>query len=409
MSTFIAKTLRADRYKLITDAQALINGENVTDETLATFDAMIADSDALMKKIERVERVAAEANRVDEIIGASAEKSRVSFDQKLNEVDRFKAGFVAQLKVGAKLHLTAKDQSALENYQNAASLTGSAGGFTVPTDLMRTIFAALALEGGVRPVANIITTDSGNNLDLPLNDDTANVATLVTEGSSLGTATDLVFSKSTLSAYKYTSGVALVSKELLQDSAFSFDQFLQEQLIHRFTRGTNLAYSVGTGSSQPQGVVTAFASGVTGAVGETLTIKYPSLVSMEHSVAYPYRRGSSWMMNDLMFKAVKQLVDSQNRPLWLPNMTVGAPDTILGYPVVINADCPAPGVSVKGSLLFGNFPKAFIIRDVLDLSFQVLYELYAASGQIGVVGLMRTDSRSCTVGATVRCFTHSAT
>lgn len=407
--SFIATKLRQDRFKIITDAQDLINKENAGPEAIETFDAMMASADQLYEQITRVEKAAAESERINEIIGANAERSHVSVGQKMNDVERYKAGFVASLKAGAQLSLTPKDKTALDDYRAAASVgTGSAGGFTVPTDLMREIFAAMILEGGVRSVARILTTDTGNNLDLPLNDDTAQVATLVAENTSLGTATDLVFSKSTLSAYKYTSGVALVSKELLQDSAFSFDTFLQDQLIHRFTRGTNLAYSTGTGSSQPQGVITAFASGVTGAVGETLTIKYPSLVSMEHSVAYPYRRGAAWMMNDAMFKAIKQLVDSQNRPLWLPNMTVGAPDTILGYPVVINADCPAPGVSVKGSLLFGNFSN-FIVRDVLDLSFQVLQELYAASGQIGVVGLMRTDSRSATVGAAIRCFTHSAT
>lgn len=407
---FIAKKLRQDRYKIVSDAQSLINAETANQETMETFDAMMAEADSLLAHITRVEKAADAANRIDEIVGVAAEREHVSLDQKMNDVDRFKAGFVAQLKQGAKLTLTAKDKAALEDYQAAASVgTSSAGGYTVPTTLMQEIFAAMVLEGGVRTVARIMQTDSGNNLDMPMNDDSAQVATLVAENTSLGTATDLTFSKMTLSAYKYTSGVALVSKELLQDSAFSFDQFLQQQLIHRFTRGTNLAYTTGTGSSQPQGVITAAAVGVTAANGggEVTAIKYPSLVAMEHSVAYPYRKGAAWMMSDSAFKSIKTLVDGQNRPLWLPNMTVGAPDSILGYPVVINADCPAMGVSVKGALLFGAFSN-FLIRDVLDLNFQVLNELYAASGQIGIVGLMRTDSRLASVGACVRAFTNAA-
>lgn len=405
--SFIAKTLRSDRFKMITDAQNLINGENVTDETFSTFDAMIADADALMKKIERVEKVAAEANRVDEIIGASAEKSKVSFDEKLNEVDLYKACIVAQLRQGAKVALTPKDKTALEDFQNAASLTGSAGGFTVPTDLMREIFAAMILEGGVREVARIITTSQGNPIDMPMNDDTANVAVQVAENTSLGTGTDLVFSKITLGAYKWTSQVQLISKELLQDSAFSFDEFLMQQLVHRFVRGTNAAYTVGNGTTNCQGVVTGASLGTTGTTGQTTTVIYNDLVNLEHSVAVPYRRNATFMLSDAMFKTIKRLQDTLGRPIWLPNITVGAPDSILGYPISINADLAVPAANAK-SILFGDF-KQFIIRDVLDLNFTVLNELYAATGQVGFVGLMRTDSKVASVGACLKWYANSAT
>lgn len=405
--SFVAKSLRQNRFQIITNAQALINGENVTAETMETFDSMMTEADTLMSQITRVEKAANEASKIDEIIGAAAERNHVSVGQQANEVERFKAGFVAALRQGAKLHLTAQDKSALEDYQAAASLTGSAGGFTVPTDLMKTIFTALLLEGGVRSVARIIQTAQGNPIDMPMNDDTAQVATLVGENASLGTATDLTFTKSTLGAYKYTSGIGLISKELLQDSAFNFDSFVQDQLVHRFTRGTNLAYTTGTGSAQPQGVLTAAASGKVGATGQVTSVLYTDLVDLEHSVGYPYRRNAKWMFSDAMLKSVKRLVDGQGRPLFLPNMTVGAPDTILGYDIVVNADLPVPAANAK-SAIFGDFSQ-FIIRDVLDLNFQVLLELFAASGQIGIVGLMRTDSRLASVGNCLRYYANSAT
>jgi HK97 family phage major capsid protein len=406
---FIAKTLRADRFKLITDAQALISKPDAGPEAFEKFDAMMAEADAQMEHITRVEKADAAVAATNEILGESAERSHVSLDQKYDQVNGFKAAFLAYMKLKAEVPLTSKDKTALENYQAAASVgTGSAGGYTVPTDLMRTIYTALALEGGVRAVARILTTSSGNNLDIPMNDDTSNVATLVAEGASQGTAPDLAFSKATLSAYKYTSGIATVSRELLQDSAFSFDEFLEQQMVHRFARGTNLAYSLGTGSAQPQGYISAVSGGVTGATGEATSIKYTSLVNLEHSVAVPYRRNAKWLMSDAAFKSIKALVDGQNRPLWLPNITVGAPDSILGYPVEINADAPAPGANVKGSVCFGDFSN-FFVRDVLDLNFQVLQELYAASGQIGIVGIMRTDSRLVSLGACIKAFTNSAT
>lgn len=404
--SFVAKKLRQDRFKLVTDAQSLINADNATSETMETFDAMMAEADKLMEQITRVEKAADEAAKIDQIIGVSAERSGVSSAEKLSDVETYKKAFVAQMRNAAKIPLSASDKSALENYQNAASTSGTAGGYTVQTDLMKQIYSALILEGGVRSVARILQTSQGNNLDIPQNDDTAQVATLVAENTTLGSGTDLAFTKVTLAAYKYTSGVQLISTELLQDSAFDFEQFLQGQLVHRFARGTNLAYSTGTGSSQPQGVVTAASSGRAGAAGQVTSIIYADILALEHSVAVPYRRNARWMMSDAMFKTIKGLVDSQGRPLWLPNLQVGAPDSLMGYPITLNADMAVPAASAK-SLLFGDFSQ-FIIRDVLDMNFSILNELYAATGQVGVVGLMRTDSRSASTGAYLRYYSHPA-
>jgi HK97 family phage major capsid protein len=405
--SFIAKKLREDRFKLVSDAQNLIENDKASGEDLATFDSMMVEADRMMEHIKRVEQASSERAKLEEIIGASAEQTGVSFGQKENEVERFKKGFVAAMRHGAKLNLSAQDKAAFADYQNAAGSGGTAGGYTIPTDLMRQIYAALVLEGGVRQGATIMRTDQGNPIDMPMNDDTGNIGAIVAENTSLGTATDLVFSKVTLGAIKYTSGVALISKELLQDSAFDFEQFLQGQLVHRLARATNAHYTTGNGTTQPQGIITAASSGTVGTTGQTTSIIYPDLVNLEHSVAWPYRRSAKWMMSDAMFKTIKRLVDTQGRPLWLPSLTVGAPDSLLGYDIIVNADMAVPAANAK-SLLFGDSSQ-FIIRDVLDLNFQVLNELYAATGQVGVVGLMRTDSKLASVGACLKYYANSAT
>jgi HK97 family phage major capsid protein len=37
------------------------------------------------------------------------------------------------------------------------------------------------------------------------------------------------------------------------------------------------------------------------------------------------------MLNDTSLKVIKQLLDKYGRPIWVPGLTVNAPDTILGY------------------------------------------------------------------------------
>lgn len=391
--SFVAKDLRAKRYKLVADARALMDAtDGDTNERIAHFDAMMSEADSLKNQIERIEKSQSMLAEVDEIIAQAAEKSKVSVDEQAMSMDTFVKGFTAMLRRSARINLNPKDKRALEEYQNAAATTSDgAGGATVQHDLMKEIFTTMVVQGGVSNVARIIRTAGGNPLDIPLSDDSANVATIVGENTSVGTGTDVAFTKTTLGAYKYTSGVILISKELLQDSAFDFQQYVIERLQDRFVRGTNASYTTGNGTTQPQGVVTAATLGKTGASGQTTSITYADLVDMEHSVGLPYRQGATWMMNDAAFKSLKKLVDGQGRPLWVPSLAVGAPDMLLGYPIQVNANMANPAASAK-SLLFGNFNN-FIIRQVLDLDIQIMNEVYASTGQVGLVGIMRSDSR----------------
>jgi HK97 family phage major capsid protein len=102
--------------------------------------------------------------------------------------------------------------------------------------------------------------------------------------------------------------------------------------------------------------------------------------------------GAKWSFNDAMLKAIKKLVDGNNRPLWVPGVAGNAPDTILGYPYVINNDIVAPAATgSKKSLVFGN-PEAFVVRDVKDIVIVRLDELYALNGEVAFVAFSRSDS-----------------
>jgi len=78
-----------------------------------------------------------------------------------------------------------------------------------------------------------------------------------------------------------------------------------------------------------------------------------------------YRRMAEWMFHDSTLKAIKKLKDSEGRPLWAPGIAVREPNTILGYPYVVNNDMPVMAADAK-SILFGDFSNYFI-RDVLGV------------------------------------------
>jgi HK97 family phage major capsid protein len=73
----------------------------------------------------------------------------------------------------------------------------------------------------------------------------------------------------------------------------------------------------------------------------------------------------------------------------MPGLTAGQPDTILGYPYIINQSMTTPATGVK-SILFGDFSK-YIIRDVREVELRRLDELYAVLGQTAFLAFARTD------------------
>ena len=62
-----------------------------------------------------------------------------------------------------------------------------------------------------------------------------------------------------------------VSQQLLQDSAFDLNSFLVEAMGERIARATNAAFTTGTGSSQPQGIVVGSSLGNTTAGATAIT------------------------------------------------------------------------------------------------------------------------------------------
>ena len=98
---------------------------------------------------------------------------------------------------------------------------------------------------------------------IPTLNDTSN------EGAFTGalvqtTETDPTLAQVLLDAYHYTSKKILVSVELPQDSAINVAEVIERLLGDRLARITNRHFTVGTGSSQPNGLVTAAtSSGIT--------------------------------------------------------------------------------------------------------------------------------------------------
>jgi HK97 family phage major capsid protein len=179
----------------------------------------------------------------------------------------------------------------------------------------------------------------------------------------------------------------------LQDSAIDLESFIGGALGERIARILNTHFTTGDNSSKPQGI-TASGAGVTAAAVAAIT--YSELLDLQHSVDPSYRGNAKFMMHDTTFKAVRKLVDDQNRPIFQPDISAASPGTLLGSPIVINQDCATLAASAK-AIFFGDFSK-YIIRDVQDFTLLRLEERYADYHQVGFVGFSRHDGRILDAG-----------
>lgn len=278
--------------------------------------------------------------------------------------------------------------------------TPTLGGYLVPPGYRAVMTEALKAYGGMLNLANVITTSTGNPLQWPTNDDTGNVGAILEEANVVPQQ-NVVFGTKTLGAYMYTSKLVLVSYQLLQDSAFDLDNWLPGKLGERIGRALAAHFISGTGSAQPEGILTAAVTGATGATATTIT--YDNIIDLEHSIDPAYRAGGNirFVFNDATLALLRKLKDTTGRPLWLPVPVPGMPSTLNGIGYTIDQAMPNVATGQK-SVLFGDFKAGFLIRQVLDVQMARLAERYADFLQVGFFAFARYDSEPDAPGA-VRC------
>jgi HK97 family phage major capsid protein len=335
-------------------------------------------------------------------------------------------------------HADPSDRGERRDMGEAGLATGVAtgAGVTVPVGFVQKIETAMKYVGpflfGDRRGPTIMPTSTGQSLPYPTENDTSIVGELVGEGQQVSTQ-DITLGQIIFGAWKYSSKMVRVSMELLQDSAFSLDDYIAMAFAIRLTRILNQHFTTGTGSNQPNGLITA-ATLATGAwnsmpgvgsgtgiavgsvandgVGGFNTIGSDDLVNLEHSVDPLYRRNASFMMHDSTLAALKRLKDKYGRPLWMTNLESGLPfdgsngvlsGSMLGYPVFINnnmdqlqTQSSSPTVTRK-TVAFGDLTK-YVVRQVKEMAILRLTERFADFGQIAFIAFGRYDGQLLDAG-----------
>lgn len=372
--------------------------EGLTVEQRAEYDKGIDDIDRIDSDIKRFQQLLDRDTQERAADRGRADRTGVSEDEAhhLNALD--KAVMNAWIRGGSESltaeqrdHVRAKQIEAKRVYGALAVGTDSAGGYTVDKTWVAAVQLRLKAYGGVREVATVIQTDGGNDINYPTSDGTSETGELIGENTT-ATELDASFGTVAVKAYKYSSKFIAVPFELLQDSIIDVEAFLQDRLATRIGRATGAHFTTGTGSGQPQGVVTA-AGSVTAAAASA--IAYNDLVDLQHAIDPAYRKSgrARFMMNDAILKVIRKLQDSQGHPLWMPNIGAAVPATLLGDEYVINQHMGTSMASAAKSVLYGDFSQ-YVVRDAMQMQlFRFTDSAFIKLGQIGFLAWMRADGR----------------
>ena len=383
--------LRGKRAQLIKDADAIVaaaqaEGRSMTSEEKTKFEAIEADARGLKQEIDIIERNA----EMKKELAANEGEARSAAPKATAS-----SAFSKYLRYGMG-SLNAQERSLLEKRGTKTqvvndSVDGKAlGGFLVPQEFSNELDVATLFTGEVERLAKKLNTASGGLLDYPTVDDTDTDAILTSEASAVTTA-DMTFANKQLSAYNYSSLVK-VSAQLLQDSAFDLNSFLVEAMGERIARATNAAFSTGTGSSQPQGIITGSSLGNT--TGAADAIAAGDVLDLIYSVDASYRNKPSFglMAHDNIIAAVRALgiSSSNDYPIWQPGMAVGQPDRIFGVPVYVNNDMDSTIATTKKTMIAADFSK-YVVRNAGGVQFLRLNERFMNELEVGFICYKRAD------------------
>lgn len=410
------KALIEERVKLYEENKALLDKASAAKRTLnseeqAEFDKRDARINEIRETLDRAAKLDAEEKALAESRGRQTETKVVSGGGEITARDRDLA-LRAWALAGRGKHITPDmvascqrvglDPSMPEIEMRALSVgTTDAGGYSVPDEMMRAYWEKLKWFGNVRGLATVLSTATGAALPIPTVDDTSNVGEIIGEAAAVTTTADPIFGQIVLDAYKYSSKAVIVSVELLQDSSINVPVLLGGLLGTRIGRIQNTHFTVGTGSSQPNGVMVAASTGKTAAAANAFTLD--EVIDLYHSVDLAYRNapGAGFMMNDSVAAVVRKFKDSNNQYLWQMAVQEGQPDRLFGRPVYINNDVVGTLATGNRIMAYGDF-RAYHVRDAGPVIFARADELRILNHQVVFLAFQRSDGDLVDTGAVKR-------
>jgi HK97 family phage major capsid protein len=327
--------------KHLLDAAAA-ESRDLTAEENVIYDRISEDMDNRARVIEQITKDEERAQRLD-VAAASVRTDEVA------PADDDDTEAIRKLARGEVRSLEFEKRDVLKTNTGAP----------VATSFYDQIILKARLVGPMLTTSTILTTAGGENLQVP-RVSTYSAATIAAEAGAIGESDPAFAAFITLGAFKF-SYLTQVSREMIEDSGVDILAFLADQIGQGVGFPVNNALTVGTGTTQPLGLVTASTLGITGGTGVSGAATADNLIDLCYSLDGAARMlpGAGYMMNGKSIGAVRKLKDTAGNYVFSPSLAVGVPDTLLGFPLIENPAMADAATSSK-SIVFGHLPSYYV-------------------------------------------------
>ncbi|WP_164565700.1 phage major capsid protein [Providencia rettgeri] len=382
--------LKQKRNTIATEMRAIHEkvGESVmTEEQRAEWNKAHTEFEKLDEQIKREEQL---RSLDQEFVDDNEQEQRNNPENapEAAKVERRNLAFDRFVRSGFG-ELSAEEKQALKELRAQGTSPDEKGGYTVPTQMLNKIIDQMKAYGGIASVAQILNTSNGQDITWSTSDGTEEEGELLGENTA-ASEQDVEFGTAILGAKKLSSKIIRVSNELLQDSGVSIEAYLGSRIAQRIGRGEAKYLVKGTGAGtplQPKGLDAS----VTGTVEASAAFGWKDINALAHKLDPAYRNGPKFRLafNDDTLKNLKEMEDTQKRPLWLPSIAGVAPSTILGMQYVVDQAIDKMEAGKK-FIFCGDFDR-FILRRVTYMTLKRLVERYAEYDQTAFLAFHRFD------------------
>lgn len=276
----------------------------------------------------------------------------------------------------------------------ALSIVDDGQGVVVRGDWSDRIFRLIRETSPVRQVANVMRTGK-QSLEVLVDRGEPGSAWVGETGTRTATTASFM-TRHPIDTHEHYAYPA-ITNQLLADSDFDVEGWLQGKIGARFGRQEAAAFINGDGIGKARGILDYdrvsdddFVWGaepsayVIGSIYSGVDAGLPAsgaaidlLGDLVDSLKADYLPGASFLMTRKMRNIVRKLKDSESRPFFQPSLSQGLPDRLMGYPVFLAedmGDLAADGVG----MLFGDFGQAYTVVDRMGI--QVIRDPFTQPG-----------------------------
>lgn len=288
----------------------------------------------------------------DIVDGAIAKTAKEMAQVKKEVVDTEDPKLVALKGVEKELKffkaLVSRDEVALKDLSGG---TDANGGYTVPEEFYGRVIEKMSATPSIRKLATVIPMNS-DKMNIPVEGNEMSFY-WPTENNAI-TASDPTFGEVELTP-NLLAGLVKMSRQLVEDSGVNILDYLARIIARGLIKEEDSKFTGGSGTGQPKGFRQYTVTQTDSQAGATLA--YTDVVNLFFLLGEAYRDNAVFMTSDNGAKALASIIDSANRPVFIPEASTDGLYRLFGKPLMINSNIPSNlGVGTdETELWFGDF------------------------------------------------------